>query len=429
MSYPYFPFFLSRQEADQFMISSPYGDHKVNRDAAAILRLCNGSRSLVDIVGKLQARYDLDRALIDAKSEKLISNLAAKGLVWIKEKPMRWFNAPSPRTIFWEVTSRCNLQCLHCVVSAGEGAAHDLSTRRSLELIDEWAANGVQEITFSGGEPLLREDLFELAVAAREKNLTISMATNGTLMTSDVARRCKALGFDVQISLDGSTAEIYGAVRGHKEAFADVMNGIRNTLSAGINLTVGTVLTKNNVDDIPELLKLVERCGIPYFRLIPFIPSGRGQQNRDLELDPLQVKKVSEELVAQRDLWPFTILPVEFELTFSAPSGASLDRSRASECGGATHYCTVTPSGAVLPCHYFEGVVTHSVRNSSFMEIWRNSRFLNYFRSIEIGDITGYCHDCQWLADCRGGCKAANFSYRDPFQSNRHCWVAGENQK
>jgi radical SAM protein with 4Fe4S-binding SPASM domain len=429
MLYPYFPFSLGRQAHEQFLISSPYGEHIVNRDAAAILQMCNGSRSLDDIAARLQARYDFSNASFVAKAETFIDSLSLKGLVWIKEKPMRWFNPPPPQTIFWEVTSRCNLQCLHCVVSAGENTADDLSTERCLQLIDDWAAFGVQDITFSGGEPLLREDLFQLALAAKQKNLSISLASNGTLITRDVARQCKALDMDVQISLDGSTADIYGRVRGRKEAFDDVMEGIRNTLSEGVNLTIGTVLTKNNVDDIPELLKLVQRMNIPYFRLIPFIPSGRGQHNRDLELDPLQVKKISEDLAAQRKMWAFTILPLEFELTFSAPSGEQPDMTRPSECGGAVHYCTVTPTGEVLPCHYFEGVVTDSVRNRSFSDIWRNSRFLNYFRSIEVGDIKGYCHECEWLSTCRGGCKAANFSHRDLFQSNAHCWVVRENQR
>ena len=429
MHYPYFPFFLSKQDRDTFMASSPYGGFTVNKAGAAILEWSNGSRSMGEIVKKLQSRYVAESASIAAKTEQFIHDLAKKGYVLIKEKPMRWFDAPPPQTIFWEITSQCNLQCLHCVVSAGQSTEPDLSTARCFELLDEWAALGVEEITFSGGEPLLREDFFDLAAAAAKNNLSISLATNGTLVTREVAKKLKALNVDVQINLDGSTAEIYGRVRGRKEAFNDVVQGIRNTLAAGVNLTIGTVVTKNNIDDIPEILKFTERSGVPYFRLIPFVPSGRGKHNRDLELDPLQIQTVSRELVEQRDRWSFTILPLEFELTFSPPSGEQADLSRPSECGGATNYCTVTPSGEVLPCHYFEGVVADSLRNRSFRDIWRNSRFLNYFRSIEIGDIQGYCHGCDWLSECRGGCKAANFSRGDLFQSNCHCWVVKENHQ
>jgi radical SAM protein with 4Fe4S-binding SPASM domain len=199
-------------------------------------------------------------------------------------------------------------------------------------------------------------------------------------------------------------------------------------LDEAVNLTVGTVLTRNNVDDIDNILELVEKMGVPIFRVIPFIPSGRGRENRELEPDPLEVKRVYAHLVEKRSAVSMTILPLEFECTFSAPSAEPVDPSRPSECGGATHYCTVTPTGEVLPCHYFGGVVAESVQNRRFMDIWRQSRFLNYFRSIEIGDIEGCCTQCGWITECRCGCRATNFSNRDLFGSNNHCWIVKEYQ-
>jgi radical SAM protein with 4Fe4S-binding SPASM domain len=130
----------------------------------------------------------------------------------------------------------------------------------------------------------------------------------------------------------------------------------------------------------------------------------------------------------RRSAVSMTILPLEFECTFSAPSAEPVDPSRPNECGGAIHYCTVTPTGEVLPCHYFEGVVTDSVQNRPFMEVWQKSRFLNYFRSIEIGDIRGHCRECGWLSECRAGCRATNFSNRDLFGSNNHCWIVKDHQ-
>jgi len=286
----------------------------------------------------------------------------------------------------------------------------------------------VRDITFSGGEPLLRKDFFDLASAAKQRNLELSLATNGTLITPTVARKIRELGFDVQISLYGSTPQVYKQVRGNAERFDDVITGIRNLLSEKVNLTTGTVLTRNNVDDIPDILALVEQLGVPAFRIIPFIPSGRGRENRELELDPSEMRQVYANLREKRASVSLTILPLEFECTFSPPSTEPVDSSRPVECGGAIHYCTVTPTGEVLPCHYFEGVAADSVQNRPFMEVWQQSRFLNYFRSIEIGDIDGCCRQCGWLSECRSGCRATNFSNRDMFGSNHHCWIVKENQ-
>jgi radical SAM protein with 4Fe4S-binding SPASM domain len=429
MLYPYFPFSLNRKKASNYVVSSPYGTSEVNDAAAAILRLCNGSRSTETIASALQKHYTAPPSELYSRIETFLAILSAKGLVWLKNKPMRWFNAPAPPSIFWEITSRCNLLCRHCVVASSDAvSSSELSTERSLELIDEWAHTGVRDITFSGGEPLLRKDFFDLASAAKQRNLELSLATNGTLITPSVARNLKNLGFDVQISLDGSTPDIYESVRGNAERFKDVIAGIHNLLSEKVNLTIGTVLTRNNVDDIPDILELVEKMGAPAFRIIPFIPSGRGRENRALELDPAEMRKVYADLVEKRASVSLTILPLEFECTFSSPSADPVDPSRPVECGGAIHYCTVTPTGEILPCHYFEGLVTDSVQNRPFMEVWQQSRFLNYFRSIEIGDIDGCCRQCGWLSECCSGCRATNFSNRDLFGSNHHCWIVKENQ-
>jgi radical SAM protein with 4Fe4S-binding SPASM domain len=429
MLYPYFPFALNSKETGKFSITSPYGTSEINAAAAAILRLCNGSRSIETITDALQRHYALTPSELRTRVDTFLETLSAKGMVWIKKKPMRWFNAPAPPSIFWEITSRCNLLCRHCVVASSDTASSgELSTERALELIDEWAHAGVRDITFSGGEPLLRKDFFDLASAAKQQNLELSLATNGTLITPSVARTLKNLAIDVQISLDGSTPDVYGRVRGNAERFDDVIAGIRNLLDEAVNLTIGTVLTRNNVDDIDSILEFVEKTGVPSFRIIPFIPSGRGRENLDLELDPREMKKVYAKLREKRFISSVNILPFEFECTFSAPSAEPVDPSRPNECGGAIHYCTVTPTGEVLPCHYFEGVVTDSVQNRPFMEVWQKSRFLNYFRSIEIGDIRGHCGECGWLSECRAGCRATNFSNRDLFGSNNHCWVVKEHQ-
>lgn len=425
-SYPSFPFILTGKEPLCHIATTPYGEFTVNNTGASILKWCNGSHSTDTIAAGLHNWYGGDRKDIEHKTEKFFHKLAANGRVWLKRKPMRWFTPPAPQSVFREITSRCNLRCLHCVVSAGEKWLEDLPTARCIELIDEWAETGVRELTFSGGEPLLRDDFFLLAETAKSRGLSISPATNGALgalINHVYAAAIKSLGMPVQISLDGSNAETYSRVRGRKEAFEDLLKGIECALS-NIELTAGTVMSTETIPEIEHIIALVESLGIPYFRLIPFISYGRGMRSRHLEPAPSVVGELTKNMAKRRSRLSCTLLPMEFEKILSPPTVDTIEPSEPSYCGGALEYCTITSSGEVLPCHYFEGVTADSVRNRSFCDIWHSSRFLNYFRSPAIEDIEGACRQCAWLATCRGGCKAANFSMGRLFASNRHCWLA-----
>ena len=430
MRYPFFPFKLDHNGDDGIKVMSPYPEDNItiNPSAARLLMLCNGSRAMDEIAAELCSRFQTTEKKIKKTASRFIEDFADRGLIWLRDEKMRWFDAPAPQSIFWEITAECNLKCLHCVVSADKKLQGELSTQQGLALIHEWRQMGVQDITFSGGEPMMRRDFFELAHAAAKQNFILGLATNGTLITPSIASELKKLKFNIQVSLDGSNAEIYGKFRGKKRCFDLALEGIETLLSAGHDITIGTVISRHNVDDIPAMLDLVEDYGIKYFRLIPFIAFGRGQKNSGLELEPEKVKAISAHLVEERKNRPFEIVDLEFEHTFKAPPTNRIDPSQPSECGGAIHYCTVTPEGDVLPCHYFEGVHSENVKQKSFRTIWRESRFLNYFRSLRIRDINGYCRQCEWLSICRGGCKAANFSHRSLFHANRHCWVVSENK-
>lgn len=431
MDYPFFPFKLASDGKGSCTVQSPYTAREItfNGSAAKVLELCNGSLSFEEIVTILADRYRSPVGQVSQSTDTFINNLKQEHLLWSRNEKMRWFNPPAPQSIFWELTSECNLRCLHCVVAAGEKLDQELTTEQGLSLIREWAAMGVGDITFSGGEPLMREDLFQLAHAAASHKMALQLATNGTLITPAVVDELKVLDMLPQVSLDGSNRDVYAKFRGKKEAFDKAVRGIELLVKADVDVTVGTVLSKHNIDDIDEMLKLVEALGVKHFRLIPFIPSGRGKKHRELEPHPGQVKEITQYLAERRRRLPFEIIPMEFELTLCPPNGQTLDRTRPNECGGAVHYCTVTPSGEVLPCHYFESVQADNIHEESFSRIWQRSRFLNYFRSIRIRDIGGHCSACQWLADCRGGCRAANFSIGEVFQENCHCWVAAEQKQ
>lgn len=430
-SYPYFPFPIEEVASeDEFRIRSPYsnGHCAISDSAADFLERCDGSRPLGQIFDDIAQDYGQPSDAIAAATQPLMDDLTEAGLLWTKRNPMRWFAPPAPPSLFWEITAECNLRCLHCVVSADRKLDGELTTEQGLALIHEWARLGVGTVTFSGGEPLMRRDFFVLSRKAQSLGIQVSLATNGTLINHEVARQIAELGMEVQVSLDGSNEEVYQRFRGRRRAFHQAIAGIQAVLQTGLPVTIGTVFTRHNIDDLSNMLRLVEKLGATAFRVIPFIPFGRGSKHKELELPPPRFKELTRFLRAKRAQLPFQILPLEFELTLDSPPTGRPDPLRPVECGGAVHYCTVTPIGEVLPCHFFEGVVADNVKNHPFGHIWTHSRFLNYFRSLQIQDIDGACQRCRWLSACRTGCKAANFSQGELFASNRHCWVATTNE-
>ncbi len=198
---------------------------------------------------------------------------------------------------------------------------------------------------------------------------------------------------------------------------------------AGVPVTIASVVTKHNSKDIPEILEMAARLGADSFRLIPFIPCGRGAQNREMEIEPTEMREITAYLRNQRSAGKINILPMEFEHTFSDAPSFWVDPSTRIGCQGAISYCTIGATGEVLPCSFFCGVETESVKEKPFWWIWNHSRFLNYFRDIQISDIEGACRTCKWLSVCRAGCRAANRACGDLFGSNRHCWIACKGAK
>jgi len=429
---PYYPFPLRLCDdgihylANNHLISEPV---RLNKQAAEVLRLANGENTLAALVSYLVERYP-DGGGTQAVRVGVIDTLrtlSANELVWWRDVPVEPVPVEPPPSVFWEITAACNLRCRHCVVGAGTKLDGELTTERCLELASELASCGVGDVAFSGGEPLLRPDFRLIAERVSEHGMTFQVATNGTLVTPEIARWLKQMKSGVQVSLDGSNPEIHDWLRPGHEAFNRTVSGIRNLVEAGHPVMVGTVLSTRNIDDIPATLALCEDLGVSAFRLIPFVPKGRGGVFSDLEVAPSGVKRITQYLRSQRERTKLEITSLEFEDMLDGTACADpADESRGLGCSGAVAYATITPNGELLPCHFFEGVRADSVANAPFWDVWCRSRFLNYFRHLGVRDLHGACSECSWLPRCGGSCRAINYSKGDLFGPNRACWIALE---
>ncbi len=421
----WYPFFPLKWTSDQeyLYFDSPFHQErqKVPILAGEVLQLSDGAKSWGEVIFSVVRKYRKPRNEIIENSRPFIDALTENGDLWWRKSPAENLPAPAPTAVLWDITNKCNLRCRHCVVSGGE-SAEEIDTAAALRLIDEMAEFGVTQIIFSGGEPLQRNDFFKLAQRAAEKKLIIQVATNATLINEAKAQQLAGLNANAQVSLDGATAETHDAFRQAPGSWNKTIKGIERLSQARVPVMIAATVNRLNFNEIPGLYDLARQLGAHTFRILPFVPYGRGQKSLDLEISPKEMEKISEYLFQARQNGGLMVQTMEFECTFSPPPDSPAKEGTRIGCDGAIAYCTINSAGDILPCNFFSSTQTQNIKEQSFQYAWNHSKILNYFRSLTINDIRGSCQSCQWLPVCRTGCIAANYAHGDIFQSNCHCW-------
>ena len=199
----------------------------------------------------------------------------------------------------WESTVACNLACVHCRASATNGPYEgELDTQACFRLLDQIKEVGDPIIILTGGEPLLRPDIFEIASYGTNKGLRMVMAPNGTLINAETARKMADSGIKrISVSLDGATKEAHDSFRGVDGAFEGALKGINHAVDAGIEFQINTSITKQNLSQIPEILETAEKLGAVAHHIFLLVPTGRGKYITDQEIDAEEYEKTPVSLV------------------------------------------------------------------------------------------------------------------------------------
>ncbi len=405
---------------------------KIDQSIYNLLSLCNGYLRWDEILEELCRGYDMSKEEVKNFFEPKISMFTDEGLIWWREKRMAMWDTKPPGTVCWNLTSQCNMYCKHCAVDSGDDKINEFSYEESISLLTEFFEFGVEDVLFSGGEPLMHPNFMGIVERTHELGISVHVSTNGTLVDSEVAKKLADLDASVQVSMDGVTPRVHEMLRQTPGCWERAVNGIKNLVRANVPVTIGSTVNKGNLNEILLLYKMAKDLNVQDFRIIPFIPFGRGREIKDMEVSPANMEKITTYLHEQRQEVQgkkLGVVPMEFEWTLEPPIITPFDENSRLGCEGAIESCTITSTGEVLPCHFFTGVRTENVRDYSFEYIWKNSWFLNYFRSLNVSDIQGVCKECDWFSYCKGGCLAANFAHRKFLQSNCHCWLVEKEQK
>ncbi|MDX1874312.1 mycofactocin radical SAM maturase [Mycolicibacterium sp. 120266] len=309
----------------------------------------------------------------------------------------------APICLTWELTYACNLSCVHCLSASGKRDPRELSTRQCKDIIDELERMQVFYVNIGGGEPTVRSDFWELVDYATEHHVGVKFSTNGVRITPAVAAKLAASDYvDVQISLDGATAEINDAVRG-PGSFDMAVRALTNLQDAGFkDAKISVVVTRHNVEQLDEFKALADRFGAT-LRITRLRPSGRGADVWDeLHPTPAQQRRLYDWLVARGD----GVLTGDSFFHLSA-YGSALPGLNL--CGAGRVVCLIDPVGDVYACPFaiHEKFLAGNVLTSNgFQDVWRNAPLFAELRNPTTG---GACASCAHFDSCRGGCMAAKF--------------------
>jgi heme b synthase len=327
---------------------------------------------------------------------------------------------PPLRLLAWEVTRRCNLACLHCRAAAGSGPyPGELTTAEGIKLLDDLATMGQIVVILTGGEPLLRDDIFDLAAHGASRGLRMVMAVNGTLLTPAVAARLKEVGIQrLSISIDGATAASHDRLRAVEGAYAGALAGIAACRTAGLPFQINTTVTRANRAELPAIHAMALKLGAAAHHVFVLVPTGRGELIREELLSPSEYEETLGWLLErQKDGQLFikpTCAPQYYRLWRQDATGRGEPITAASHgmeamtkgCLGGQGFAFVSYKGEVQPCGYLE-LVAGNIRETPFPEIWAKSELFRQLRRVD--DYHGKCRACQYRKVC-GGCRARAFA-------------------
>lgn len=326
----------------------------------------------------------------------------------------------------WEITSACNLGCIHCHAASGNPLSNELSTDEGKKLIDQIAQmENFRTLIYTGGEPLVRPDIFELLNYSKRAGLANIIATNGTLIDEEMAWKLKECGVVCNaISIDATDPNIHNFVRNKQGAFELAMRAIEATKKAGILLQINTTAMEYNMANLEELVDFVDlqNCGI--MLMYQLVAVGRGEKIKDAALKTTSNQKLIElitrkqknvktiiEPVAGPQYWPYML---EQKNLHKSRIGLKLAKKVFHGCAAGRDFLYIKANGDVWPCPFVE-VSAGNVREKDIKSIYKESVVFKNLRNRE-SSLKGLCGECDYKSIC-GGCRGRAWAYNGDYLS------------
>ncbi len=332
------------------------------------------------------------------------------------------------RLVAWEMTRACNLACVHCRAGACPQADPDeLTTEEGRKLIDGIAKVAKPILIMTGGEPLLRADFFELARYATSQGLRPVVATNGVLVTSEMAERIAEVGIPrASISLDGPTALEHDSFRKVQGAFDASLKGIANLQAHGVAVQINTTLTKRNRRHLASMVQLAEKLGALAFHVFLLVPTGRARDMAGEEMNPQEYEETLLEFYELSKTTKMetkaTCAPQYYRILRQQAKAEGIEvteqtfglNARTRGCLGGLSFVFVSHKGELQPCGYFD-VQAGSIRDRGFDDMWLNAELFTNLRNFS--KLEGKCGKCDYVRFC-GGCRARAYEHTGDYMAH-----------
>lgn len=311
--------------------------------------------------------------------------------------------------ISWNCTQACNINCIHCYRDAGQKYTDELSTAEGKKLLEEIARAGFKIMVFSGGEPLLRTDIFELIEYAASLGLRPVCGTNGTLITEKMAQRLKDAGLmRAGISIDSLKASQHDFFRGSEGAFNKTMAGIEACKKVGLPFQIHTTATTYNQHEIIDIIDASIQWGAAGADIFFLVPTGRGKEIEKTTLHTEEYEALLKAIIAKKSEVAIDVKATCAPQYMRIAQEMGVPMRYTKGCLAGTAYCIITPKGEVMACPYLP-ISCRNVREMDFDKIWADNTLFNELRQAK---LKGNCGICDYKNTC-GGCRARAYYYYD----------------
>lgn len=323
---------------------------------------------------------------------------------------------PDLRLLAWELTRRCNLRCMHCRAAANDAPLEgEIDKEGCIEIMKQIAYVSNPIIILTGGEPLLRDDIFDISAYGTEVGFRMVMATNGTLLDRPIIREMKLAGIKrVSISIDGPTSVDHDRFRGVDGAFEEVIHGIELLKEENLEFQINTTISRKNVEQLQDIMDLAIKYGASAHHIFLLVPTGRAKNMKDQQINAEEYEKLLRLIynISRK-------LPIHVKLTCAphyyrilreeaAKSGEKVDFDTygfdaiTRGCLGGIGFCFISYDGIIQPCGYLE-LNCGDLHKNDFDFIWNNSEVFINLR--DFSKYKGKCSKCEYIRFC-GGCRA-----------------------
>jgi radical SAM protein with 4Fe4S-binding SPASM domain len=334
-----------------------------------------------------------------------------------------------PLIIGWELTLRCNLRCQHCGSSAASARVNELTLEESLSICDQLPALLVQEVDFTGGEPLLRPDWTKIASHLTKLGVSTKILTNGLTLGPDTIARMKDAGVSgAGVSLDGLETN-HDNLRCHKGLFRQAVSGIELALSANLAVVIITTVNAQNINELPSLFEFLLSIGICQWQIQPIFPFGRSLLAEDLLLTEqayMQLGDFFRVCGAKSNAAGLQILPGDSfgyftELDTRDPAWRG--------CPAGLYSCGITSDGKIKGCLSLpDEIIEGDLRHDDLWDIWFHPASFSYTRHFVGNQLGPSCHDCVKALQCQGGCSAMSYGNTRKFHNDPFCFYGIKNR-